>query len=541
MARVFTFILFLLFISCQTSKMKADLIVTNAVVYTVDGTFSKASSFAVNNGNFIAIGTNREILQKYQSEKTINADGQFIYPGFNDAHCHFYGLGMNLLKYADLSGTKSKEEIVVRLKKHYQKFGGDWLLGRGWDQNDWLVKEFPTKADLDESFPDVPVYLYRIDGHAGWCNSKALGLAGISKAIAVQGGEMITKHGKPTGVFIDAAKYLIEKIIPEPDEQQIKQALLLAQEACFNVGLTSVTDCGLSKEVILLIDELHKSGKLKMRINAMMDPSKENFEFFLKSGIYKTDKLQVNTLKLYADGALGSRGALMLEEYSDDPGNKGLLMNDPEWFREKLKLAYDANYQVATHCIGDSANHLMLDLYSEFLKTKNNRRWRIEHAQVIHKNDVQKFTDFSIIPSIQASHATSDMYWAEERLGKERLKGAYIYQDLLKTNGWIPNGTDFPVEKIDPLLTFYASVFRQDLEGWPEGGFQAENALTREQALRSITIWAAKSEFQEKEKGSIEVGKKADFVILDKDLMKALPIEIPSAKVIGLYCAGEKL
>lgn len=521
--------------------MKADLIVTNATVYTVNDNFSKSNSFAVNDGQFIAIGTDREILQKYRSERIIDADGQFIYPGFNDAHCHFYGLGMNLLKYADLAGTKSKEEIIARLKEHYQKFGGDWLLGRGWDQNDWQEKEFPTKADLDENFPNVPVYLYRIDGHAGWCNSKALELAGIGKPTPIQGGEIMTKQGKPTGIFIDAAKYLIEKIIPEPDEQQIKQALLLAQEACFKVGLTSVTDCGLSKKVILLIDELQKSGQLKMHINAMLDPTKENFEFFLKNGIYKTDKLQVNTVKLYADGALGSRGALLLNEYSDDPGNQGLLMNDPNWFREKLKLAFDANYQVATHCIGDSANRLMLDLYGEFLKTKNDRRWRIEHSQVINKNDVQKFADFSIIPSVQTTHATSDMYWAEERLGQERLKEAYIYQDLLKTNGWLPNGTDFPVENIDPLYTFYASVFRQDLNGWPEGGFLPENALSREQTLRSITIWAAKSEFQEKEKGSIEVGKQADFVILDKDLLNADRKDILSTNVISLYSAGEKL
>jgi predicted amidohydrolase YtcJ len=320
----------------------------------------------------------------------------------------------------------------------------------------------------------------------------------------------------------------------------MKEAILSAQENCFAVGLTSVHDAGLDKAVIDMMDRLHQSGELKMRINAMLNPTEENFEYYLKKGPYQTDRLHVTALKLYADGALGSRGALMIEPYSDDPGNYGLQVASEEYLRNMAQLADSFGYQVNTHCIGDSANRLMLDIYGSILKEKNDKRWRIEHAQVVHPDDFEKFGKYSIIPSIQATHATSDMYWAGDRLG-ERLPYAYAYKQLLEQNGWLPNGSDFPVEDINPLFGFYAAVSRKDKEGFPEKGFQKENALTREQALRTMTIWAARSGFDDDRIGSLEPGKMADFVVLEKDLMEVPEKELFAIKVIETWIEGTRL
>lgn len=526
--------------SC-TPKNRADLIVTNGTIYLVDEGFSKTESFAVVNGKIAATGTTEEILKKYSSEKIFDIKGKFVYPGFNDAHCHFNGYANNLAQYADLRGTVSPDEIYERLKLHHEKFGGDWVLGRSWDQNDWPVKEFPDKAELDKLFPETPVYLVRVDGHAGWCNSKALEMAGITAKTKVQGGEVVLKNGQPTGVLVDNAMGLVSKLIPEISGEQQQKALLEAQANCFAAGLTSVTDCGLDKNSILLMQEMQNRGNLKMRLNAMLNPTEENFEYFVKKGPLKTEKLVVNTIKLYADGALGSRGALLLEDYSDDPGNRGLQIETLEFYDKISQLAFDNNFVMATHAIGDSANRLVLNTYGKFLKGKNDRRWRIEHAQIINPDDFAKFAEFSVVPSIQATHCTSDMSWAENRVGEDRIKGAYAYQTLLAQNGWLPNGTDFPVENIEPLFTFYASVFRTDHNSFPEGGWQIENGLTREQTLRSMTIWAAKASFEENEKGSLEPGKYADFVILDTDLMTATSQQVLGAKIESTWIGGEKV
>jgi predicted amidohydrolase YtcJ len=541
MKRKTSFILFIVMImsSCHTKK-PADLIVTNATVYTVDETFSKVESFAVSDGKIVATGSTEEILAAYTPENILDAAGKFVYPGFNDAHAHFNGYGENLMQYADLRGTSGPEEIYEIILSHHEKFGGEWVLGRSWDQNDWQVAEFPDKTKLDELFPETPVYLVRIDGHAGWCNSKALEMAGITAETKVTGGLVETKNGQPTGILIDNAMGLVSRLIPEITTEQQELGLLEAQKNCFAAGLTSVTDAGLDKSTVLLIEEMQKSGELKMRINAMLNPSDENMEFFVINGPKKTERLVVNTIKLFADGALGSRGALLLEDYSDDSGNKGIQIEAQEYYDNICQLAYDNNFAVATHCIGDGANRVMLDTYGKFLKDKNDRRWRIEHAQIIHPNDIEKFARYSIVPSVQATHATSDMYWAGDRLGEERLNnGAYAYQTLLNQLGWLPNGTDFPVEEIYPLYTFYASVFRTDHDGWPEGGFLMEEALTREQALRSMTIWPTKASFEENEKGSLEPGKLADFVILDTDLMTASPLQVLNAKVESTWVAGK--
>ena len=537
---VLTFVIFSFMNSC-TPKNKADLIVTNATVYAVDSTFSKAESFAVVAGKIAATGTSREILKKYSSKNIVDATGKYVYPGFNDAHCHFNGYANNLAQYADLRGTSGPDGVYERLKTHREKFGGDWILGRSWDQNDWPIKEFPDKTELDKLFPETPVYLVRVDGHAGWCNSKALEMAGITAATKVQGGDVVLNNGQPTGVLIDNAMGLVSKLIPEISTEQQQKALLVAQANCFAAGLTSVTDCGLDKSAILLMQEMQNRGELKMRINAMLNPTGENFEFFVKKGALKTEKLVVNTIKLFADGALGSRGALLLEDYSDDPGNRGLQIETQEFYDKICQLAFDNHFVMATHAIGDSANRLMLNTYGKFLKGKNDRRWRIEHAQIINTDDFAKFAEFSVVPSIQATHCTSDMYWAENRVGAERAKGAYAYQTLLGQNGWLPNGTDFPVENIEPLFTFFATVFRTGHNGFPKGGWHIEEGLTREQTLRSMTIWAAKASFEENEKGSLEPGKMADFVILGADLMTATPQQVLSAKIESTWIGGEKV
>lgn len=527
-------------ISCK-SKKQADLIVYNAKIYTVDSSFSTASAFAVKDGKFIAVGNDNDLLNQYDAKEKIDAHGKPVYPGFNDGHSHFLGYGITTSRYANLVGTQSFDEVVQKLKEFDKKNNPSWLLGRGWDQNDWDVQIFPVNDILNETFPGKPVVLTRIDGHAVIANNAALKIAGINAGTKIDGGEVVLKNNKPTGVLVDNALELMTKFIPPFNREQKTKALIKAQNDCFAVGLTTVTDAGLDKEDILLIDSLQQNGKLKMRVYAMINPNKEDFDYFFTQKPWHKERMTVSAVKLYIDGALGSRGALLLKEYSDDPGNFGLRLHQPAYYDSICRMAYKAGFQVNTHAIGDSGNRIMLHTYSKYLGGKNNRRWRIEHAQVVAPEDLHYFKDFSIIPSIQSTHCTSDMYWADERLGNERIKTAYAYHDLLMQNGWFVNGTDFPIEDITPLKTFYAAVARKDLKGWPENGFQMENAISRVDALRSITIWPAKGSFDENRKGSIEVGKVADFVILEKDLMTAPENELFKIKVISTYVNGEKV
>jgi predicted amidohydrolase YtcJ len=521
-------------------KEKADFILINGQVYTVDSAFAVRQAFAVADGAFLAVGPNEDVLARYESDLIIDAGGKAVYPGLIDGHCHFYGYAINQHQSADLKGTKSFEEVLERMKAYHESHPSDkWIVGRGWDQNDWEMKEFPDNSMLDKLFPGIPVVLTRIDGHAVLASSEAMKLAAINASTRIDGGEVMVKNGKLTGILVDNAVDVLNKAIPDTEKRQKEEALLKAQDICFSFGLTSVNDAGLDYSTVLMIDSLQQSGKLKMRINAMLSPTQQNIDGFVKKGPFRKERLSVNSIKLYADGALGSRGALLMRPYSDDPGNYGLQLSETNYLRDMLELAYNMGYQVNTHCIGDSANRLMLNLYGEVLNGPNERRWRIEHAQVINPADFALFGKYNIIPSIQATHCTSDMYWAEARLGPERIKGAYAYKTLLGQNGWIINGTDFPIEEINPLLTFYASVARMSVDGYPEGGFQVEEALSREEALKSMTIWAAKGSFEEELKGSIEPGKIADFVILDKDIMKIDIKEVPQVNVLKTYLNGE--
>ncbi|MFB2118507.1 amidohydrolase [Parapedobacter sp. 2B3] len=523
--------------SCGDIK-HADLIVYNAVVYTVDSSFRKAEAFAVRNGVFVAIGTSDEIRTAYEAEEAIDAQGQPIYPGFYDAHSHFFGYAQTFGQ-ADLSGATSFEEIIDRLKAFRAEHpDAPWLLGRGWDQNLWKDKSFPTRHRLDAEFPDVPVYLVRIDGHAALASGKALELAGVTGPIDVEGGLVEAKNGQPTGILVDNAMDRVSSIIPRATAPQLTQFLQKAEDACLAVGLTTVSDAGLGRSSIDLLDSLYASGQLRIRNHAMIGLSHENLDHYLAAGPYVSDRFTVRAFKILADGALGSRGACLLLPYADAP-TSGFLLFIPQAIDSAIARIVDSDFQVATHAIGDSTNRLVLDIYSKYLKGKNDRRWRIEHAQIVSPTDFEKFGTYDIIPSVQPTHATSDMYWAEDRVGPARIKGAYAYRQLLEQAGLLALGSDFPVEHINPLYGFHAAIARVDKDDYPKGGFQPENAIDRESALRGMTVWAAYSVFEEDKRGSIEVGKKADFVRLEKDIMTIPPDEIRDVAVLQTTIAGE--
>ena len=531
------FVLLLSFFSC-TEKQHADFIVTNAKIYTVDDNFSIAEAFAITNGKFVGVGTSKEIKSNFKTTKEYNAKGKIIYPGLIDAHCHFYGLGLSMQK-VDLTGTKSFEEVLEKIKSFQKEKNSIFITGRGWDQNDWKIKEYPTKDKLDRLFPKTPVAVRRIDGHALLANQAALDLAGINKKTKIKGGEIIKKNGKITGVLIDNAMDLVSRIIPKESRNEAIQALKDAEKYCFSYGLTTVDDAGLRRETIELIDSLQLANELKIRIYAMVSVSDKNLKYYIKNGIFKSDRLNVRSFKVYADGALGSRGAALKEPYSDREGHFGAMVTDSETLQKIAKAIANSDFQMNTHAIGDSANAFILKTYADVLKSQTNRRWRMEHAQIIAPSDFYYFTD--IIPSIQPTHATSDMYWAEDRLGSERIKNAYAYKKLLEINGKVALGTDFPVEKVNPMLTFYAAVARKDTKGYPDGGFEIENSLTREETLKGMTIWAAYANFEENEKGSIESGKFADFVIFDQDIMEIDLDKIPNIKAKETWLNGEKI
>ncbi|NHM02871.1 amidohydrolase [Flavobacterium difficile] len=536
-------IIFLLIIlslsSCATKKQNADLIVKNAKIYTVNDTFEIVETMVVHKGKIVYIGKNQEIENLFEAKEIIDAKNQFVYPGFYDAHAHLYRFGLDK-QIVDLKNTKSFEEIIERLNFFQKEKKQDFLQGKGWDQNDWIYKEFPTREKLDELFPNIPVVLTRIDNHAMLVNGKALKLAGITKETIIEGGEVEVIDGKMTGILIDNAMALVRSIIPEPNRQTKIQALKDAEREVFNFGITTIDEAGLERDVIELIDSLQKSDVLNLNIYAMVKATKENLEYYTKKGIYKTDKLNVRSFKFMGDGALGSRGACLHVPYSDKPKQFGALLKPIFEIKDIAKQIANSEYQMNAHAIGDSTNTVLMKIYSEVLKNKPNRRWRIEHAQIMKEIDFDYFTK-GIIPSIQPTHATSDMYWAEERVGKERIKNSYAYKKILEKAGLVALGTDFPIEEVNPMLTFYAAVARKDLNNYPDDGFQIENALSREQTLKGMTIWAAFANFEENEKGSLEVDKWADFTIFSDDIM-TMPIEkVPYTLPTQVYIKGKRV
>lgn len=546
--------------SASSQEETADLILLNGNIYTVHPKLPQAQAIAVRGDRIIFVGTNEAALKfKGSKSEIVEMDGKTVIPGLIDAHAHFIGLGESLQRLSFVE-TRSFDEIVAQVRqKAATTPRGDWILGRGWDQTHWLVKEFPRHQELSAVSPSNPVWLTRVDGHAAIANAEAMRLARITKETKdPEGGKIIRdeKTGEPTGVFIDNAKSLIERHIPPLTRDQIKQAALRAIQKCLADGLTGVHDAGVGRETLDAYKELIDEGKFDFRIYAMLmasgipadssSPSTAALESFLKSGPflvgYGGNRLTARSIKIVADGALGSRGAAMWEPYSDDPKNRGLMVTSPEAIYFWSKKATDQGFQVNTHAIGDRANHIWLDVI-ERLEKENSKvkdlRLRDEHAQVVALTDIPRFAQLHVIPSMQPTHCTSDMRWAEQRVGPERIKGAYAWRSLLNTGVHIVAGSDFPVEDPNPLWGFYSAITRQDHEGWPSGGWRPQERMTREEALRAFTFDAAYAAFEEDIKGSIEVGKLADFVVLSQDIMKIEPRLLLVTEVEKTFLGGK--
>lgn len=522
-----------LIIGCTNKSI--DSVVINAKIYTVNKDNFIAKSIAIDDGKIIEV-SNENLDYKYNTKEILDVKGKVILPGLIDSHCHFYNLGLDQ-QVVDLRGTNSFDEIIQRLKIYDLNNDSNVIIGRGWDQNDWEIKKFPLNLKLNKNFENKIVVLERIDGHAYIVNNYALELAGINENTMVRGGLVLLKNNKPTGVLIDAPMSMVDKILPDKTVKEKVNALKEAQEISFSYGLTTVDDAGLSPEIITIIDSLHKSDELKIKIYAMVSVSKENIEFFKNNGKIKTPRLNVRSFKIYGDGALGSRGAALKNPYCDDPHNYGFLRTSIEDLKFYANEIANMDFQMNTHAIGDSTISILLKEYKKVLADIRDPRWRIEHSQVVDLNEFQ-FYDNKILPSVQPTHATSDMYWAYDRLGK-RIEGAYAFKDLLQSSQRIALGTDFPVEKVNPFHTFYSSIERKDLDGFPKNGFQMENALTRTETLKGMTIWGAYFNFEENEKGSLEVGKSADFIILDRNIMEIDADKIPNTQVLKTFIDGE--
>ena len=503
--------------SCYQPKVT---VFTNCVIPS----FPNANSIACADGTIKSIG------KDLTGDIIINLENGVVYPGFMDAHLHldWYGKAMEIL---DLVGTKSVAEITGKVSQVYDG-SEQWIIGRGWDQNDWEIIKYPNKESLDKVAVDQPVYLHRIDGHAVWVNSKVLSICGIDRNTADPIGGKILRDstGNPTGVFIDNAMDLIKKFVPDNSKNDKRRQIINAVRKLNQFGLTTIHDAGTDIETIQILKELIAQERLTIRVNAMLNNKPEDYQEFLSNGPDTTDKLlSVRTIKIYFDGAMGSRGAALLEPYADDPKNIGLNLTDERKITDKVNQFNAAGFQVAVHCIGDRANRLALNIFEE--AGNHNSRNRIEHAQIIHSDDLPRFFDLGIIPSMQATHCTSDMYWIDERLGEKRLHEAYPWQSLLQTGSIITGGSDAPVEIPNPLLGIHAAVTRQDTSGWPNGGWQPKERMNIDQALASITTWAAYSMFAESYLGKIEPGYMADFTVLSHDPSTIDPAQIPSVNV----------
>jgi len=525
----------------KTDKTLVDLVVKNALIYTVNHEMDRASAMVINEGKIVAVGGTEDILLHYEGAETLDVQGKPIFPGFVDAHCHFLGYARTLLN-VDLVGTLSKRDVLAKTSSFFGEDYQGWIQGRGWDHTDWEVKEFPSKEDLDLLFPNNPVALRRVDGHALWVNSKALDLANINAETQVAGGDvMLNKQGEPSGILLDNAADLVLNLIPENIKEQDQEVVQRAQQNCLAVGLTMMHDAGLPLEDVLFLKEQFAQKKLRFRLYQMISHDEEAVSYFEENGAIQMDRFTVKSIKCYMDGALGSRGALLKENYHDAAQRTGLQLTSDSAMNNLVQRAIKMGFQVNTHAIGDMAVHKALNFYGSVLDAKNDQRWRIEHSQVVDPVDLDLYGEYNIIPSVQPTHCTSDMYWAPDRLGSGRSRTAYAYKDLLKVNGWLCTGSDFPVEHINPLYGFYAAVARMDQKQFPEGGFQTENALTREEALKAMTVWAARAAFMEDDLGSLEVGKKADFVVLDKDIMQIPIEETYRVKVLRTVINGETL
>ena len=536
-------------LGAQASAPKADLIVVNGTVYTVDEAHPRASAFAVRNGRIIFVGSDREArMLAGSATQVIDARGNAVIPGMVDAHAHLLGLGTSL-RNVQLAGSKTYEEVVARVVERSKSMkAGEWIVGRGWDQNLWPDKKFPTHELLSRALPNNPVVLTRIDGHALLANAMALRAAGVTAATRDPDGGRIERNadGSPAGVFVDNAQRLVSRSIPAATQAQTRQAIIAAIAEANRWGLIGIHDAGASRRTIDIYESLAREGRYNLRNYVMVSGDSANVRYYLglgpRSAMYN-GRVWVKSFKLYSDGALGSRGAALLAPYSDDANNTGLLVTPAAEVQRIATASLRRGFQVGVHAIGDRGNRIVLDAYDAALKSvpTPDHRFRIEHAQVISLQDIPRFALLGVIPSMQASHQTSDMRWAEARVGPERIKGAYAWRSLLNSGVVIPNGSDFPVEEVNPLISFHSAISRQDGTNWPAGGWYPDQVMTREEALQSMTIWPAYAGFQEKTMGSISPGKYADFVILDRDIMKIPATEILGTRVISTWLGGRKV
>lgn len=548
--------LFSLFVGCvfgllaaPTAQAQAAFVVHNAQIYTVNSDQPSAEALAVRGERILMVGSNDQVLNAYPDADRMNAQGQTIVPGLIDAHAHLMGLGTSMIT-VDLVGTESKDEVVDRLTAFAADLPPEtWLTGRGWDQNDWPEKEFPSRDDLDEAFPERPVWLRRIDGHAAWANSAAIREVGdeiLNSLSDPEGGKIIRdERGRPTGVFVDAAMSIIGSKQPSTTDTELDRALQLAIGETAKYGLTGVHEAGINVATIERYQQAIDANQYNIRLYGMIGGRGSTFNYFCENGpiLDYGGKLTVRSVKFYMDGALGSRGAALLADYSDEVGNQGLLMETPDSFTESVREAVRCGFQINTHAIGDRGNRVVIDAYETAMRELGNAggRHRVEHAQIVSVQDIPRFGALGIIASMQPTHATSDMYWAEDRVGAQRAQGAYAWRKFLDSGAILALGSDFPVERVNPMLGFYAAVTRQDAESWPEGGWYPEENLTRAEALKGFTLDAAYAAFQETEVGSLEPGKYADFVILSKDIMTVPALEILETEVIATYIGGQKV
>jgi len=524
----------LLGVACAYAQ---DLALINANIYTADTARPKARVMVVKGGKIASVGN--EIPADLPAPvRRLDAKGATVIPGFIDSHGHMRGLG-DSLNNLDLREAKSAEEAARLVAEAARgRKAGEWILGRGWDQTRWPGQQFPSADQLPSTHP---VYLTRVDGHAGWANRKALELADINAATADPGGGRIIRDsaGRPTGVLIDRAQGLVTRKIPPASREQIRERLARAARECARLGLTSVHDAGTGAEELAAYRELIAAGKLPMRVYAMIRGEGSLWEEYLKRGPEIGGRLTVRSIKLMGDGALGSRGAALKADYADEAGNRGLLILQQSDIERVARAAVRAGLQVNTHAIGDRGNRTVLDGYAAALGGPNNHRFRVEHAQVVSLADMEMFKKYSVIASMQATHATSDMRWAAKRVGEERVLGAYAWQRFLKLGVVVANGSDFPVEDPNPLWGFYSSITRQDHDGSPHGGWMPDQKMSREEALHSWTAAGAYAAFEEKSKGTLSPGKLADFVVLSSDIMQVAAAEILKARVTMTVLGGE--
>ena len=531
----------------RAQAAKADLILVNGNVYTVDDAHPRASAFAVKNGRIIFVGSDREArFLAGPSTRVVDARGQVVIPGMVDAHAHLLGLGTSL-RNVQLAGSRTYEEVIARVVERARSTKpGEWIIGRGWDQNLWPEKKFPTHQALSRAVPNNPVVLSRIDGHAILVNDVALKEAGITAATRDPEGGRIERNAdrSPTGVFVDNAENLVDRVIPASTREQTRAAILAAIAEANKWGLIGIHDAGASRRTIEIYESLAREGRYNLRNYVLVSGDsasiRHNFALGPRSALYD-GRLWVRSVKLYADGALGSRGAALLAPYSDDKDNTGLLVTPPAEIQRLATMGLRRGFQISVHAIGDRGNRIVLDAFDGALKSvpTADHRFRIEHSQVVALGDIPRFAKMGVIPSMQASHQTSDMRWAEVRVGPDRIKGAYAWRSLLNTGVVIPNGSDFPVEEVNPLISFHSAVSRQDASNWPQGGWYSDQVMTREEALRAMTIWPAYAGFQEKTMGSISSGKYADFVILDRDIMTVPVTDILKTGVVSTWLGGK--